>query len=59
VKDQLRGQRYETTEAIQKAVHQCLRMAGTQGNFQTSRTLGEMFTKKWRLCGKNKERYVD
>ena len=30
VKDQLRGQRYETTEAIQKAVHQCLRMAGTE-----------------------------
>ena len=22
-----------------------------QGNFQTSRTLGEMCTKKWRLCG--------
>jgi len=30
VKDQLRGQRYETTEAIQKAVCQCLRMAGTE-----------------------------
>ena len=30
VKDQLRGQRYETTEAIQKAVLQCLRMAGTE-----------------------------
>jgi hypothetical protein len=30
VKDQLRGQRYETTEAIQKAVRQCLRMAGTE-----------------------------
>jgi len=29
VKDQLRG-RYETTEAIQKAVHQCLWMAGTE-----------------------------
>jgi len=27
MKDQLRGQRYETTEAIQKAVRQCLRMA--------------------------------
>ena len=25
-----------------------------QGNFQTSRTLGEMCTKKWRLCGKIK-----
>ena len=29
VKDQLRRQRYETTEAIQKAVCQCLWMAGT------------------------------
>ncbi|PNF35752.1 hypothetical protein B7P43_G13041 [Cryptotermes secundus] len=27
VKDQLRGQRFETREAIQKAVRQCLRMA--------------------------------
>ena len=30
VKDQLCGQRYETTEAIQKAMRQCLRMAGTE-----------------------------
>ena len=30
VKVQLRGQRYETMEAIQKAVCQCLRMAGTE-----------------------------
>jgi hypothetical protein len=30
VKNQLHGQRYETTEAIQKAVRQCLRMAGTE-----------------------------
>jgi hypothetical protein len=30
VKDQLRGQRYETTEAMQKAVRNCLRMAGMQ-----------------------------
>jgi len=30
VKDQLRGQHYETTEAIQKAVCQCLWMAGTE-----------------------------
>ena len=38
------------TEEIQKAVRQCLRMAGTEfygrGNFQTSRTLGGMCTKK-------------
>ena len=47
------------TEAIQKAVRQCLWMAENgvlpQGNFQTSRTLGEMCTKKWRLCGKIKK----
>jgi len=30
VKNQLCGQRYETTEAIQKAVRQCLQMAGTE-----------------------------
>jgi len=30
VKDQLRGHCYETTEAIQKAVRQCLQMAGTE-----------------------------
>ena len=30
VKDQLRGQRYWTTETIQQAVRQCLRMAGTE-----------------------------
>jgi GTP cyclohydrolase I len=30
VKNQLRGQRYEATDAIQKAVRQCLRMAGTE-----------------------------
>jgi hypothetical protein len=30
VKDQLAGQRFETREAIQKAVRQCLRMAGTE-----------------------------
>jgi hypothetical protein len=26
-----------------------------KGNFQTPRTLGEMCTKKWRLCGKIKK----
>ncbi|PNF38942.1 hypothetical protein B7P43_G07033 [Cryptotermes secundus] len=30
VKYQLRGQRFETREAIQKAVRQCVRMAGTE-----------------------------
>jgi hypothetical protein len=30
-----------------------------KGNFETPRTLGEICTKKWRLCRKNKERSVD
>jgi hypothetical protein len=58
VKDQLRGQRFESREAIQKVVRQSsddwngiLR----KGNFQTPRTLGEMCTKKWQLCGKIKK----
>ena len=44
VMDQLRGQRYETTEAIQRAVRQCLRMAGkrnfTNGEFSNSQNAG-------------------
>ena len=47
------------TEAIQKAARQVssdgLNGVVPQGNFQTSRTLGEMCTKKWRLCGKIKK----
>ena len=56
VKDQLRG-RYETKEAIQKAVRQCSDGWNgilQKGNFRTPRTLGEMCIKKWRLCGKIK-----
>ena len=39
VKDQLRG-RHETTEAIQKAVRQCLRMAETAGEFSNFQNAG-------------------
>ena len=62
VKDQLRGQRYETTEAIQKAVRQCLRMAGTEfycrgfSNFQNA---GRNVYKEVAIMWKNKESYVD
>jgi hypothetical protein len=52
VKDQLCG-RFETREAIQNAVHQCLQMAETE--FSNLRTLEEMCAKKWRLCGKMKK----
>ena len=45
VKNQMRGQNYETNEALQTAVRQCLRAGGTelypQGNIQTSRTVGK------------------
>jgi transposase len=59
VKDQLRGQHYEKMEAIQKAVRQVSSVGWNgilqKGNFQTPRTLGEMCTKKWQLCGKIKK----
>jgi len=61
VKDQLRG-RYETTEAIQKAMRQCLRMAGTEfyrrGIFKLPNT-GRNVYKEVAIMWKNKERYVD
>jgi len=54
VKDQLRGQHYETTEAIQKAVRQCLQMAGTefyrQGIFK--------FPERWEKCVQRSRDYV-
>ena len=47
------------TEAIQKAVRQCLRMAGTEfygrGIFKLPERWKKMCTKKWRLCGKIKK----
>ena len=57
VKDQLRGQRYEKTEAILKAVRQCLRMAGT--GFSNSQNAGRNVYKEVAIMRKNKERSVD
>ena len=47
------------TEAVQKAVLQCLRMAGTEfysrGIFKLPERWEKCCTKKWRLCGKIKK----
>jgi len=62
VKDQLHGQRYETTEAIQKAVRQCLQMAGTEFYRRGIFKLPERWEKcvqKLAIMWKNKERSVD
>ena len=53
VKDQLRGQRYETTEAIQKAMHQCLRMAGTEFYRRG------IFKLRWEKCVQRSGNYVE
>jgi len=55
VKDQLRGQRYETTEAIQKAVRQCLRMAGTEFYRRGIFKLPE----RWEKCVQRSGDYVE
>jgi len=55
VKDQLRGQRYETTEAIQKAVRQCLRMAGTEFYRRGIFKLPE----RWKKCVQRSGDYVE
>ena len=55
VKDQLRGQRYETTEAIQKAVRQCLRMAGTEFYKRGILKLPE----RWEKCVQRSGDYVE
>jgi hypothetical protein len=44
VKDQLHGQRFDTREAIQKAVRQCLWMAGTE--FLNSTECWEKFVQR-------------
>jgi len=58
VKDQLCLQLYETTEAIQKAVCQCLRMAGTEfyrwGIFKLPERWGNVY-KEVAIMWKNKE----
>jgi len=55
VKDQLREQGYETTEVIQKAVRQCLRMAGTElyrwGIFKPP--------ERWEKCIQRSGEYVE
>ena len=55
VKDQLRGQRYETTGAIQKAVRQCLRMAGTEFYRRGIFKLQE----RWEKCVEESGDYVE
>jgi len=55
MKDQLRGQRYETTEAIQKAVRRCLRMAGTEFYRRGIFKLPE----RWEKCVQRSGDYVD
>jgi GTP cyclohydrolase I len=55
VKNQLRGQRYETTEAIQKAVRQCLRMAGTELYRRGIFKLPE----RWEKCVQRSGNYVE
>jgi len=55
VKDQLRGQRYETTGAIQKAVRQCLRMAGTEFYRRGIFKLPE----RWEKCVQRSGDYVE
>ena len=55
VKDQLHGQCYETTEAIQKAVRQCLRMAGTEFYRRGIFKLPE----RWEKCVQKSGNYVE
>jgi len=54
VKDQLRGQRYETTEAIQKVVRHCLGMAGTEFYRRGIFKLPE----RWKKCVQRSGDYV-
>jgi len=55
VKDQLHGRRYETTEAIQQAVRQCLRMAGTEFYRRGIFKLPE----RWEKCVQRSGAYVE
>jgi len=62
VKDHLRGQRYETTEAIQKAcdsVFGCLERNFTGGEFSNSQNAGRYVYKEVGIMWKNRERSVD
>jgi hypothetical protein len=53
VKDQLHGQRFEMREAIEKAVRQSLRMAGTE--FSNSQNAGKNLYKEVAIMWKIKE----
>jgi len=55
VKDQLRGHRYETTEVIQKAVRQCLGMAGAEFYRRGIFKLPE----RWEKCVQRSGDYVE
>jgi GTP cyclohydrolase I len=55
VKDHLRGQRFETREAIQKAMRQCLRMAGTEFYRRGIFKLPE----RWEKCVQSSGDYVE
>jgi len=55
VRDQLHGQRYETTEAIQKAVRQCLRMTGKEFYRRGIFKLPE----RWEKCVQRSGDYVE
>jgi len=54
VKDQLRGQGYETRKAIEKAVRQCLQMAGTEFYKRGIFKLPE----RWKKCVQRSGDYV-
>jgi hypothetical protein len=55
VKVQLRGVRFETREAIQKVLHQCLRMAGTEFYRRGIFKLPE----RWEKCVQRSGDYVE
>jgi len=55
VKNQMRGQHYETNEALQTAVHQCLRAARTEFYRKGIFKLPE----RWEKCVQRKGDYVE
>jgi len=55
VKNQMRGQHYETKEALQTAVRQCLRAAGTEFFRKGTFKLPE----RWEKCVQRNGDYVE
>jgi len=55
MKNQMRGQHYETNEALQTAVRQCLRTAGTECYRKGIFKLPE----RWEKCVKRNGDYVE